>query len=48
MLRPMVFNPTYPKVKKIQTIEIKSRPGLNKQNIYNELRLFLDMDWDVG
>jgi hypothetical protein len=44
MLEPMVFNPTHPKSKKIQTIGIQSRPGLNEQNIYDESGLFLNMD----
>jgi hypothetical protein len=44
MLGLMVFNPTQPKSKKIQTIGIQFRSGLNKQNIYDESKLFLNID----
>jgi hypothetical protein len=44
MVGPMVFNPTHPNSKKIQTIGIQSKPGLNEQKNYNKVGLFLNMD----
>jgi hypothetical protein len=44
MLRPMIFNPTHPKSKKIQTIRIQFRLDLNESNIYDGSKLFLDIN----